>query len=88
MAMILKTKTGYELVKGEYCGTCVRAFTESALRQYSLLPMCRECMQNFLDNGDFEKMCDVVIFHEQEHQAVMWHLRQILFDKMREVPHP
>lgn len=43
-------------LKGKYCADCVKSLRYFRLQRYQVLPMCRECLHEFLMNGDMERV--------------------------------
>lgn len=43
-------------LKGRYCPDCVRSLRDFRLQRYSIVPMCRECLHEFLTNGDMKRV--------------------------------
>lgn len=40
-----------------YCRDCVESLTRYRLKPGSIIPMCKECFQRFIRNGDYERAC-------------------------------
>jgi len=53
-------KWGIVPLEGKYCRSCVDTLTRFRLRRYELLPMCREDLDQFLHNGDFDRTRDLM----------------------------
>lgn len=54
----MTTAPKWEIVplKGRYCPDCVRSLRDFRLQKYEIVPMCRECLHEFLTNGDMDRV--------------------------------
>jgi hypothetical protein len=47
-------KMKVEPLKGDYCPDCAVSLTRYRLEEGSIVPMCREDLHQFLNNGDYQ----------------------------------
>ncbi len=43
-------------LKGRYCNSCLITLRDFRLQRYDILPMCREDLDQFLHNGDMDRV--------------------------------
>lgn len=52
-------------LKGRYCPDCVQSLRDFRLAKYAIVPMCRECLHEFLTNGDRERVHRMMVEKEK-----------------------
>lgn len=54
-------------LEGEYCEPCTESLLSSRANKYSLVVMCRECLDKLEKNGDYERVVKMIEEKEKQH---------------------
>ena len=53
-------------LEGRYCNNCVKSLVDFRAKRYEILPMCNDDLDQFLHNGDVQRIQKMM---EEKHES-------------------